>query len=327
MSAEAPKNTGINAPVTPRETQGCLPRFLRRLFGTVSEQTVLGIIQPPPVSEGSVGVGTAEQNTGIYSVMQPSQQPIAPDLGKPLDVALEVNAFVDKLILTEQEARQKQEEEKNRQEKVSRLEEQEAARREAEKRVSILAHNERSREIADISGVREFFSQAQLSLVRLHPSAVIVEGWGISDGAEPGFLKTLPDERYLNYCIMLAWEPFTHHTNTINIVEDKYSWIGVECGRDRKWNYYYPDGMGERVIIHMSNARTTIPGKTLKYGGEWQDDNIDIFGRVFKEGEWQNSEEIKRAVIEGIKYPHHHSAPKHYKYEPPRRPDFPTIGG
>ncbi|MDD5147178.1 MAG: hypothetical protein PHV63_01335 [Candidatus Daviesbacteria bacterium] len=53
MSAEAPKNTGITAPNTQQEPQGCLPGFLRRLFATPQEvQQIPKIIQPPSGLEG-----------------------------------------------------------------------------------------------------------------------------------------------------------------------------------------------------------------------------------------------------------------------------------
>lgn len=62
MSAEAPKPTGMTAPVTPQEPQGCLPGFLRRLVvGTSEPQFISGsapkLTQPPPGLENfSAGI-------------------------------------------------------------------------------------------------------------------------------------------------------------------------------------------------------------------------------------------------------------------------------
>ncbi len=53
MSAEAPKEAGTPAPVTPREPEGGLSRFLNKLFGEPSAlQPTLRIVQPPPGLEG-----------------------------------------------------------------------------------------------------------------------------------------------------------------------------------------------------------------------------------------------------------------------------------
>lgn len=238
----------------------------------------------------------------------------------PIDLVLELNAVVDGMVGEEQEARRKSRLEEESRLKNEELKNEDENRRKAEHRIHIIAHNERAREIAEISAAREFFLQAQTSLVRHYPSVTVVEGWGNHNPREiargngiyqsvytdvPEFLKIMSDADYQNYYTRLAWreDPNNHHS--INLEWDAYNYIEAEYGRD----YYFTD---ERVIIHMFTT-----AKLPKY-----DVPQVVYERRLNDGEWQNREEIKRAVIEGIKSPLFHSVPRLHEYMEPRRPSY-----
>ncbi|MBI2085854.1 hypothetical protein HYT74_00775 [Candidatus Daviesbacteria bacterium] len=208
MSAEAPKEAGTTAPIPSQEPEGGFSRSLNRLFGDPS------ILQPTP------------------KIVQ-SLKPILPEAGEPLDLSSELNGIINEKITKEQEVI-RQRTEKAKQEAETELKKQEEEiRHKAEERIRISAHNARAREIAEESGVREFFSQVHARLVQDYPSAVVEEGWGGFSGRrlpQCELSQILSDEVFRDYFIRLVWKDKIGANGPIDRKSDEYQYAEAICG-------------------------------------------------------------------------------------------------
>lgn len=295
MSAEAPRNSGTGEPVPPQRYKDGFPGLLRRFFGVSVPQPK--IVQLPEELER-----TATNLQG--EIKDISFKPALPESGVPLNLTAELNGIINTRITQEQEAVGKQEE-KARQEAESKLRKQEEeTRQESEVRIWILTHNERSKEIAMVSGMREFFYQAYARLVQDYPSAIIEEGWGdgFDDRRAPQrkLSQVSSKENSEDYFVRLLWIDSIGAGSPIDRENGEYQYAQ---GNAEVWHagaYRVGDELYETLRF---NNKLTFKRNNYTQTDEFSE------SRILTKDEWQNPEEVKKAIIEAIKSPIHHSKP------------------
>lgn len=216
------------------------------------------------------------------------------EVSKEIDLALTLSEIIDKKVIQGQEVlRQEKKEEKERQE--TNLREQEKNVQAEERMVIIgIAENNRSKRMVDESGIREFFSQANLRLTQDYPSAIIEEGWqyGCYDHGDhsPTELKQeMPNSASFHYVVRLLWKYKVGAMGPINREADTYNFTEVFI------NGHYETLNFNRDLFKESGAFSNYSRS-----------------RILSKQEWQNNEEVKKAFIEAIRNPCFHKWTRKY---------------
>lgn len=324
MSAEAPRNSGAGEPIYPQGREGSFHRFLRKLFGVpLKSQLTSTIIQP---SQGLEKTAT-NLSIEVAGVKDTPLEPVLPEPEKPFDLTSEVAIFIrtEGPRIKEKEIKRKREID-------------EAQARESHREPPILTGNERGKQIADQSNIRELITQAQAGLLQYYPAVKIGEVW--SQYSSRRNFDTVSDQMVAGY---YSERIFPLNVNQWQIEDFRKRWkkdiINHEAP-DPSWNvqqsYYIRLGWREG-IRDLNLSESDYYFIEVKCNPWWIEsvggDTLTIYSkqeqRLFKKDEWSDKEKLKKAVLQAIQNPNFEGYETGYSetgYSGPSTPSFTSDG-
>ncbi|OGE71147.1 hypothetical protein A2617_04455 [Candidatus Daviesbacteria bacterium RIFOXYD1_FULL_41_10] len=218
-------------------------------------------------------------------------------IGEPLDLSTEIGIFIRTEGLLIKEAKEKKKEtERN----VA-----EAKAKEAYRKPPMLIANEHGKQIADQSGIRELITQAQAGLFQYYQAVQIGEVWS-KYGSRYDF-ETNRDRSEENYRLDKIYGK--DHRRLFGPYLKNHSVPSTDW--NERQSYFirlgWREGVNPNLDLQDSGYNYVEVQCNPWFDSYWGSDTLTVKSmkghKVFKNDEWQDREELKKAILEAVKNP------------------------